>query len=126
MLAPIHDRIVRVAIAHGDIVGVAKTHFHREPDGEAPAGHYLGGLIVTPAFRRRGVGSLLTRARLEWIWARSERAYYFTDEDNTASIRLHEALGFRPMGRFADIRGVTADDANAKLLLFESVASSDA
>lgn len=94
MLAPGGDRAVLLAITEGEIVGIAKTHFHNEPDNGAPAGHYLGGIVVTPTFRRQGAGSALTRARLRWIWARSSTAYYFTNEYNTASISMHEALGF--------------------------------
>lgn len=121
MLTPQDDRIVVVAVVDGEIVGVAKTHFHSEPDGAAPAGYYLGGIVVAPDFRRRGVGSDLTRSRLEWIWSRSTRAYFFTDADNTASIGMHEALGFRFVDRFAAIRGVTPDDPASALVLFDCV-----
>ncbi|RAX44109.1 GNAT family N-acetyltransferase [Arthrobacter sp. AQ5-06] len=118
MIAPINDRVVLVAAIQGQIVGVAKTHFHGEPDGEVPAGHYLGGVVVTPDFRRRGIGSALTLARVEWIWSQSSSVYYFANEHNTASIRMHETLGFRSVGRFAEIRGVTADDGRSELVLF--------
>ena len=120
MIAPINDRVVLVAAIQGEIVGVAKTHFHGEPDGKAAAGHYLGGVVVTPDFRRRGIGSTLTRARVEWIWSQSSSVYYFANEHNTASIRMHETLGFRPVGRFSEIRGVTADDGRSELVLFEA------
>ncbi len=111
-----------VAVTQGEVVGVAKTHLHPHPDGGAPAGHYLGGVVVAPGFRRRGVGSALTRARLEWIWSRASTAYYFTNEHNTASIRMHETLGFgfRPVVRSSKIRGVTADDGRSGLILFEA------
>ncbi len=78
----------------------------------------LGGVVVTPDFRRRGIGSALTRARVEWIWSQSSRVYYFANEHNTASIRMHETLGFRSVGRFAEIRGVTADDGRSELVPF--------
>jgi aminoglycoside 6'-N-acetyltransferase I len=94
---------VLIAIVQDEVVGVAKTHFHSEPEGGAPAGHYLGGVIINPNFRRRGIGSALTRVRMEWIWSRSSTAYYFANEHNTASIRMHETLGFQPIGRFAQI-----------------------
>ncbi|GAA4376987.1 GNAT family N-acetyltransferase [Paeniglutamicibacter cryotolerans] len=120
MIAPINDRVVLVAAIQGEIVGVAKTHFHGEPDGKAAAGHYLGGVFVTPDFRRRGIGSTLTRARVDWIWSQSSSAYYFANEHNTASIRMHETLGSRPVGRFSEIHGVTADDGRSELVLFEA------
>lgn len=120
MVAPISERIVLVAAIQDEIVGVAKTHFHGEPDGKAPAGHYLGGVVVPPNSRRRGIGTALTRARVEWIWSRSSSVYYFANEHNTASIRMHEALGFQSVGRFAEIRGVTADDGRSALVLFQA------
>lgn len=120
MIAPKSDRVVLVAVTQGVVLGVAKTHRHTNPEGGSPAGHYLGGVVVTPGFRRSGVGSALTRARLEWIWSRAPIAYYFTNELNTASIRMHETLGFRPVARFAEIRGVTADDGRSALILFEA------
>lgn len=122
MIAPRIDRVVLVAVTQGEVAGVAKTHLHPNPDGSAPAGHYLGGVVVAPGFRRGGVGSALTRARLEWIWSRASFAYYFTNEHNTASIKMHETLGFRPVARFSEIRGVTADDGRSELILFEASA----
>jgi len=120
MLAPTSTRVVVVAIVQDQVVGIAKTHVHGEPEGGAPAGHYLGGVIINPTFRRRGIGSALTRVRMEWIWSRSSTAYYFANEHNTASIRMHEALGFQPIGRFAQIRGVTADDGRSDLVLYQA------
>ncbi len=119
MIAPIDGRVVLVAVLQGEMVGVAKTHFHGEPDGESPPGHYLGGVVITSNFRRRGIGSALTHARMEWIWSQSSSFYYFANEHNTASIGMHETLGFRLVGRFAEIRGVTADDGRSGLVLFE-------
>jgi hypothetical protein len=67
---------------------------------------------------------VLTWARLEWIWSRAPVAYYFTNEHNTASIRMHETLNFRPEARFSEIRGVTANDGRSELILFEASRSS--
>lgn len=120
MVAPTADRIVLVAVIQSEIVGMAKTHFHGETDGKAPAGHYLGGVIVHPNHRQRGIGAALTRARVDWIWSRSFTVYYFANEHNTASIRMHQTLGFQPVGRFAQIRGVTADDGHSELVLFQA------
>ncbi|MBT2551535.1 GNAT family N-acetyltransferase [Arthrobacter sp. ISL-5] len=117
-IRPRDDRVVLVAVTAGEVVGAAKTHFHPDPDGSAPAGHYLGGVVVAPEFRRRGVGSALTRARMEWIWSQASSAYYFANEHNTASVRMHEALGFRPVARFAEFHGVTADEGRSELILF--------
>ncbi len=118
LIVPRSDRVVLVAVTHGEVIGLAKTHFHPNPDGGSPPGHYPGGVVVAPGFRRRGVGSSLTLARLEWIWSRASIAHYFANEHNTASIRMHDALGFRPVARFSEIRGVTADDGRSELILF--------
>lgn len=55
MVAPNESRIVLVETLSGELAGVAKTHFHPETDDDAPAGHYLGGIIVAPDWRRRGI-----------------------------------------------------------------------
>lgn len=113
-------RVVIVAIADGEIVGVAKTHHHAGNDGDAPAGHYLGGVVVEPRWRRKGLGLLLTEARLQWIWERDNRAFYFTNERNTASIDLHRPWGFLPIASCPMIHGVRADGEGANLFLFEA------
>ena len=109
-----------LAVTHGEVIGVAKTHLHPNPEGSSPAGHYLGGVVVAPGFRRRGIVSALTRARLEWIWSRALVAYNFTNEYNTASIRMHETFNFWPVARFPEIRGVTTDVGRSELILFEA------
>lgn len=114
------DRLVLIAKVEGKVIGVAKTHLHAEPDGDVPAGHYLGGIVVTPEYRRRGMGTALTKKRLDWIWSVSQTAYYFANGHNTASIRMHERFGFRELGRFSSIRGVTADGGRSKLILFKA------
>ncbi|WP_168796585.1 GNAT family N-acetyltransferase [Arthrobacter echini] len=113
-------RLVVVAEVAGELVGAAKTHFHGRPDGDVPAGRYLGGVMVTPAHRRQGVAFALTQARLEWIYSYTDCAYYFANEHNTASIRLHEQFCFHPLGSFAEIHGVTADNGRSKLILFKA------
>ena len=120
MITPVNGRVVLAAAIQGEIVGVAKTHFYGEPDGEIPAGHYLGGLVVTPEFRRRGIGSALTRSRMDWIWSQASSVYYFANEHNEASIEMHQPLGFQPVGRFTASRGVTADNGRSELVLFEA------
>lgn len=60
------------------------------------------------------------RSRTEWIWSRASSAYYFANEYNTASIKMHEALGFLPVARFAEVHGATPDDGRSELILFEA------
>ncbi|MDQ0276220.1 ribosomal protein S18 acetylase RimI-like enzyme [Arthrobacter silviterrae] len=92
-------RLVVVATMAGEMSGWAKTHHWGYPDGEAPAGHYLGGVTVLPEVRRRGVAAALTDARLDWIWQRSETAWYVVNADNLASIALHRRWGFAEAAR---------------------------
>ena len=64
-----------------------------------PPGWYLVGVIIGPAYRRRGVASELTRVRLAWIAQRARQAYYFANSVNRATIDLHARLGFRQVCR---------------------------
>ncbi|WP_407318943.1 GNAT family N-acetyltransferase [Isoptericola halotolerans] len=100
-------RLVVVAEAGGAVVGWAKTHHHPGADGIAPAGQYLGGVIVHPAWRRRGLAVALTTARMVWIGGRSDRAHLVVNARNRASIALHDRWGFRDVGRAASFHGVT-------------------
>jgi len=87
-----------------------------------PAGWYLTGVIVDPAWRRRGLGAALTRARLAWLRRRTDAVYYVANRANRASIRLHEQLGFGEIARgFVYPRaGLTAEASIAYELLLPS------
>jgi ribosomal protein S18 acetylase RimI-like enzyme len=100
-------RLVVVAEAGGGVVGWAKTHLYPQADGAAPAGHYLGGVTVHPQWRRRGVATALTEARMAWIGDRTDRAHLVVNAGNSASIALHARWGFREVGRAASFHGVT-------------------
>ncbi|MGY3565033.1 GNAT family N-acetyltransferase [Sinomonas sp. RB5] len=125
-LAPRPDRIAVVALADGELagpaladgrlLGCAKTHVYPAPDGGAPAGHYLGGIVVHPAARRRGAGRALTEARLAWIWERADAAYCITNARNAAAIALHGGLGFRQVASGASFQGVTFDGGRGLVL----------
>jgi GNAT superfamily N-acetyltransferase len=69
------------------------------PDGTAPAGWYLFGVVVRDRWRRLGIGIELTRQRLAWIGDRAEAAYYFANARNVTSIDLHRKLGFDEVTR---------------------------
>jgi ribosomal protein S18 acetylase RimI-like enzyme len=95
---PERELLVAVVNPTGALAGYGRiARFDPEPDAPAnvaPAGWYLGGLLVGGGHRRHGIGSALTRARLEWIFARSDEAWYFSNARNVASLALHERLGF--------------------------------
>ncbi|WP_243399884.1 GNAT family N-acetyltransferase [Arthrobacter glacialis] len=95
------NRLVVVASADGNIVGWGKTHFWSYADGQAPGGHYLGGVTVLPEFRRHGIAKALSQVRLDWIWARANSAWYIVNPSNQASIDLHRQWGFAEVARAA-------------------------
>lgn len=101
------DRLVVVAEVGREMAGWAKTHYYGEASGAPPAGHYLGGVNVHPDFQRRGIGSALTRARLEWIWDRAPDAWFVTNAQNTASIALHAQFGFTEVTRASEFHCTT-------------------
>jgi len=64
------------------------------PKNAIPAGYILMGTWVEPAYRRQGIGMALAQERIDWIRLRSREAWYWTGDENTASQKLHERLGF--------------------------------
>jgi ribosomal protein S18 acetylase RimI-like enzyme len=115
--------LLLVACHAGRAIGFGKCRrFEPAPDAPgdtAPAGWYLAGVIVDPSRRRQGVGEALTHARLDWIRARSDRAYYFANARNAASIVLHAKLGFREISR--TFHHPEARFAGGSGVLFETV-----
>lgn len=57
----------------------------------------IGGVVTRPDQRGRGLGSSVVGAAIEELARRGLLARYQVHEDNTASIRLAEALGMRPL-----------------------------
>jgi aminoglycoside 6'-N-acetyltransferase I len=91
------SRQMFVAKANGHVIAygwVAELAAGEAAPG-TPAGCYLSGVLVDPAWRRRGIATALTRARLRWVFARTGEAFHVAGADNMASLHLHAALGFR-------------------------------
>jgi ribosomal protein S18 acetylase RimI-like enzyme len=105
------ERLLLVAERAASVIGFARARLHvpgpDAPPNAAPPGWYLLGVVVAPAERRRGVGDVLTRRRLEWIAARATEAYYFVNARNRASIDLHARFGFVAVTRAFSFPGVT-------------------
>lgn len=87
------------------VAGWAQTSYLDEAKDPAPVGHYLGGVTVDPAWRRRGVALELTDARMRWIGARADEAFYVVNATNRASIDLHGRWGFLEVARGASFAG---------------------
>jgi ribosomal protein S18 acetylase RimI-like enzyme len=96
------ENLFLVARIGADVVGfgrVARVPAMPPPHAHVPQGWYLIGLVIDPAYRRRGIGSALLRARLAWIGRRAREAYYFANSTNRATIDLHERFNFREIAR---------------------------
>jgi ribosomal protein S18 acetylase RimI-like enzyme len=65
----------------------------------APTGFYLVGLIVSPAWRRHGIGELLTVERMRWTAERADTIHYFANLANGPTLDLHKQLGFTELTR---------------------------
>jgi ribosomal protein S18 acetylase RimI-like enzyme len=100
-----------LAETRGQVMGYGRVRrFDPPPDAPvniAPAGYYLSGLLVAPAYRRRGIGEQLTRARMAWTATRATEIWFFANAANRASLLLHQRLGFREVTRDFTYPGVT-------------------
>ena len=107
-----------VAKANGQLVGYGRVIelAADEAAPAAPAGYYLSGVLVEPAWRRRGIALALTRARLRWAFARTGEVFYVTGAGNAASLHLHAALGFQEMRRFESERSAAGVDVLSRLV----------
>lgn len=84
---------------NGMLLGWAKAQFWDPQDPVAPAGYYLGGVEVDPAWQRRGVARSLGLARLRWVVQRADTAWCVVNARNTASLALQRSLGFTVAAR---------------------------
>jgi ribosomal protein S18 acetylase RimI-like enzyme len=100
------------AVAYGRVLELAAD----EAGQGTPAGYYLSGVLVDPAWRGRGIATALTRARLSWAFTRTGTVFYVTGADNTASLHLHAALGFQEIKRFQSERSAAGLDVLSQLV----------
>lgn len=109
-----NDRATVVGLLDGAVAGYGTAGWFepssKDPNSAIPDGWYLLGLVVSPQFRRHGVGQQLTAARLGWLAARSARVWYFVSSTNHASIDLHTKLGFQLIATTIAVPGVTFTD----------------
>jgi ribosomal protein S18 acetylase RimI-like enzyme len=98
-------------VAYGRVIELAAD----EAGPGTPAGCYLSGVLVDPAWRRRSIAAQLTQARLRWAFARTDTVFYVTGADNVASLHLHAAFGFQEMKRFRSERSAAGEDVLSQL-----------
>ena len=104
-------RTCAVATSDGTEVGYARAawkDYGASPDArKLPSGWYLTGLVVSPRWRRQGVGLALTLHRLEHLISAGVReVYYFANAENRVTIALHERPGFEEISRDIVVPGV--------------------
>lgn len=72
---------------------------------------WVGKLIVSPDFRRKGLGKKLLH-EVEKLYPEAERFQLFTAASSIHNIRLYESVGYKIIGEFTD-------DKQAELILVE-------
>jgi ribosomal protein S18 acetylase RimI-like enzyme len=108
---PLSKNVVLIAEAEGALLGCGKCNRFEPPEDAppngAPAGWYLGGVVVAPRARRRGIGRRLTQERLRWLAERTGEAFYIVTALNRPSIDLHTPFGFVEVTRDFHMPGVS-------------------
>ncbi len=101
------DKVWLAHDADDTLCGYAKAYWvcptsqsSKAPDSRGVrSGFHLMGLEVAPEHRRMGVGTALTRARLDWCAQQgAPEVFFVVRPDNTGSLALHAALGFEIVG----------------------------
>lgn len=111
-----HSLVVTAKVSD-EAVGYANVALLPEhPVDHAPAGYYLTGVTVDPAWRRRGIGMLMTRWRMDWVWERDSAVWCFISARNPASLDLHRELGFRHVMTGASLQGIEFSGGEGWLL----------
>jgi ribosomal protein S18 acetylase RimI-like enzyme len=97
------ERYTVVAEVAGEVVGYGAVIRHQispaDPPTTAPDGYYLIGLIISPDWRRHGIGELLTRERMRWTAERADEIYSFANLANGAILDLNQRFGFTEVTR---------------------------
>jgi ribosomal protein S18 acetylase RimI-like enzyme len=87
------DEWVWGAFDHGTLVGAIRAAVR------LPEVWLLGGVIVDPAFRQRGIGQALVGAALAAAREARTKVGLYVREDRVEAQHLYERMGFRPIGR---------------------------
>jgi phosphinothricin acetyltransferase len=90
-----------VAEVGGAVTGYAYGSPHRERAAYASSCDVA--VYVDPAFARRGIGRALYAALLPELGAKCHAAFAGIALPNPASVGLHEAMGFTPVGIYREV-----------------------
>jgi ribosomal protein S18 acetylase RimI-like enzyme len=108
----LHDdeRHFVVALLDERVIGFGHTKLVErdagsDDEGAPPPGWYLSGVTVDPDYRRLGVGTALTRVRLDRLRSMTDVVYYAAEPENVATLKLHSLFGFSPTGRLVNVPG---------------------
>ena len=85
-----------VAKVGDKVVGFGKSRLISGEEYEYE-GWYLLGLIVLRKYRGYGIGSALTKRRIEELKSITNLIYYFVNSSNRVSIELHDQFGFKKL-----------------------------
>jgi ribosomal protein S18 acetylase RimI-like enzyme len=114
------DKYIAVAVVGDEVVGYGGVIRHElkldDPPTTAPTAYYLIGLIVSPAWRRHGIGELLTRDRMRWTAERADAVYYFANQANGAILDLNKTFGFIEVTRDFSFPGAPLKPGTCVLL----------
>lgn len=109
--------VVVLARVGAEIAAYANAaYLPAHPEDGAPGGYYLTGVTVARRWRRRGLGGLLTRWRMDWVWEREQSVWCFVSSQNRASLDLHRRLGFEVVRSGRSLQGVAFDSGEGILL----------
>lgn len=114
------DRHLFVAASGDDVVGYGAVVRHvpsqTDPSDTAPAGYYLVGLMISPRWRRRGIGEVLTTTRIAWVRQHADEVWCFANLANTAVRDLQRRLGFEEVTREFSFPGAPLTPGEVVLL----------
>jgi len=92
---------ILVAELNDEVVGVAYSSWYRPKLAYRSSAETT--IVLDPAFRRRGIGTVLLNALMTRLKEQGfHRAVAIVALPNDASIRLHERLGYRNVGTLTE------------------------
>lgn len=101
----IDDAVYYGAYEDDRLVAVAGTHVVSPADRIAVAGN----VFVHPAYRARGLGTLVTSAVTRHLLSSCREVVLSVDPRNVAAVRAYQRLGYREVGRLIEAAAVRRD-----------------